>query len=202
MKIVTAEEIRQHQRETLKGGAVGLGVGAAIGAPTLYAANRFFPAYRALPPSLKVFSAIAFVVPAAVIQAERAGLAFERAQWNDLGEHELERRAEFAKARWDSLGDTEKARDWASRHKFGIVGGGWVAGMAAASAIIMRDPLQTFPQKLVQARMWAQGWTIALVIGAAMVSRTPVRDHAPVDHSWRSMIAEAEEEQKMRAAPK
>lgn len=111
-----------------------------------------------------------------------------RTRRNDLGEHELERRAEMARHRWDSLGDYDKFKDWATRHKFGIVGGGWVAGMATAMGIVMRDPLQTFPQKLVQARMWAQGWTIALVVGAAVLSRSPVRDHNPVDHSWKTMV--------------
>ncbi|EJD53540.1 hypothetical protein AURDEDRAFT_110376 [Auricularia subglabra TFB-10046 SS5] len=190
MKIVTPEELQAHQRATMVGGLQGLAVGSAIAAPTLYAANRFVPTYRALPPSLKAMAAIGIIVPAAVIQAERAGLAFDKSQWTGMGEIELQRREIQAQSKWASMDDYDKFKDWASRHKFGIVGGGWVAGMATAMGVIMRDPLQTFPQKLVQARMWAQGWTIALVVGAAVMSRSPVRDHHPVDHSWKAMIEE------------
>ena len=36
--------------------------------------------------------------------------------------------------------------------------------------------------------MWAQGWTIALVVGAAITSQAPVRERV-VDHSWRQMVS-------------
>jgi hypothetical protein len=173
----------------MKGAVQGFGVGAAIGAPSLYACNKFLPAYRALPPSLKVMTAIAFTVPASVIQAERAGLAFERSFWDQLDVHEKLRREKELRDLAEDSNSFERAKQWAAGHRFAVVGGGWVAGMGVALGVIMRDPLQTFSQKLVQARMWAQGWTIALVVGAAITSQAPVRERV-VDHSWRQMIEE------------
>ena len=159
----------------MMGGAEGLAIGTAIAVPTIYSANRFFPTYRALPVSLKMFSVIFLLVPASVIQAERAGLAFERATLasrthfgagrsslsaacrDTLDRHEQARRAEEQRQVALEGSGLDRAKDWASKHKFGIVGGGWVAGMGIAMGVVMRDPLQSFSQKLVQARMWGAG---------------------------------------------
>lgn len=79
----------------------------------------------------------------------------------------------------------DKVTDWAMRHKYGIIIGGWAAGIAVAGGIISRDRsfsffipccandllrYMTFSQKIVQTRMWAQGLTIGLLIGAAVLS--------------------------------
>ncbi|KAH7105494.1 hypothetical protein BKA62DRAFT_689875 [Auriculariales sp. MPI-PUGE-AT-0066] len=188
MKIVTPEELQAHSNATMRGGVEGLAIGTAIATPSIFAANRFLPVYRALPLSLKAGSAVAILIPAAVIQAERAGLAFERGLWDQLDAREKARR-QHEEQQTSNTSTVQEAKAWAKDHRFAIVAGGWAGGMGLALGVIMRDPLQTFSQKLVQARMWAQGWTIALVIGAALASQTPVREQ-PIDHSWRQMIEE------------
>lgn len=87
--------------------------------------------------------------------------------------------------------------------------------MAVAGTIIMRDrygysysalpiipdrpPLrhQSNSQKIVQARMWAQGLTIGILIATGIIThsqREEAAKHNNVDHSWRELLdAEARE---------
>ncbi len=56
---------------------------------------------------------------------------------------------------------------------------------------------QSNSQKIVQARMWAQGLTIGILIATGMVTHSQraetAKNHA-VDHSWRELLeAEARE---------
>lgn len=54
--------------------------------------------------------------------------------------------------------------DWLSDNRYSLVFGSWVASMAAALGIVGRDKYLTGQQKLVQARVYAQGLTLAVVI--------------------------------------
>lgn len=87
--------------------------------------------------------------------------------------------------------------------------------MAVAGTIIMRDRYnyavallprshltslsrhQSTSQKIVQARMWAQGLTIGILIAAGALThsqRVEAANHHAVDHSWREFLdAEAKE---------
>jgi hypothetical protein len=65
---------------------------------------------------------------------------------------------------------------------------------------------QPFSQKIVQARMWAQGLTIGVLIAAGMIahsnrSRGIVHEKHKVDHSWRDIIALQEAESKKAQLP-
>lgn len=53
---------------------------------------------------------------------------------------------------------------WLQKNRYSIVFGSWVASMGAALGIVGRSPYLTTQQKLVQARVYAQGFTIAAVI--------------------------------------
>lgn len=57
----------------------------------------------------------------------------------------------------------QKALDWAATNKYSIVFASWVASMGAAFAMVSRSPLST-SQKLVQARVYAQGLTLGVMI--------------------------------------
>lgn len=53
---------------------------------------------------------------------------------------------------------------WLGENRYGIVFGSWVASMGAALGLVGRNPYLTGQQKLVQARVYAQGLTLAVVI--------------------------------------
>lgn len=50
--------------------------------------------------------------------------------------------------RWESLGTGDKIKDWGSRHKWGIILGSWATSMVGSFGIIMRNPHQSFSQKV------------------------------------------------------
>lgn len=135
------------------------------------------------------------IAPCLSIQAERRGLEFDRAHWTGAGKWELDREAAEEEARWKALTTKEKIGDWATRHQYSIILGSWVLSMAVAGGIISRDRHQTLPQKIVQVRMWAQGLTIGVLIGAGILThsqRQAALQHRSrsVDHSWQTLLAE------------
>lgn len=73
---------------------------------------------------------------------------------------------------WESLGTVDKLKEWAMRNQYKVIVGGWAASMAVAGGIVMANPYQTMPQKIVQARMWAQGLTIGVIIGAGVMTQS------------------------------
>jgi hypothetical protein len=56
--------------------------------------------------------------------------------------------------------------DWGRDHRYEIVGGSWLGSMAVALGLVSRSPLST-AQKLVQARVYAQGLTVLVLIATA-----------------------------------
>ncbi len=65
------------------------------------------------------------------------------------------------------------------------------------------------PQKVVQARMWAQALTIGVLIAAGALThsqRQNTYNNRAVDHSWKEMLAEQQREEeevkRLRAAAK
>ena len=57
---------------------------------------------------------------------------------------------------------------WGKRNRYSIVGGSWVASMAIALGLVGRNPYLSTQQKLVQARVYAQGLTVAVLIATAI----------------------------------
>ncbi|KAG1733925.1 uncharacterized protein EDB91DRAFT_1057155 [Suillus paluster] len=204
MKIVTQEEIDDHTNATIRGAAEGAAFSAALAIPSWLILNRRWAYFRALPPPLKLMGTVMLVAPCVSIQAERRGLAFDRAHWTGAGRMELDREAAEAEAQWNALSTKQKIGDWASRHQYSIIVGSWVLSMAVAGGIVARDRHQTLPQKVVQVRMWAQGLTIGVLIAAGALTHTQRQaalQHRPVDHSWRTLLAEQareDDERKVR----
>ncbi|KAJ4297059.1 Replication factor C, subunit RFC4 [Collariella sp. IMI 366227] len=64
---------------------------------------------------------------------------------------------------------TEKQRlmDWGRENRYTIVFASWVAAMGIAMAIVNRNKFISTSQKLVQARVYAQGLTLAVLIATA-----------------------------------
>ncbi|KAG1883863.1 hypothetical protein F4604DRAFT_267077 [Suillus subluteus] len=204
MKIVSQEEIDGHTNATIRGAAEGALLSAAVAIPGSLLLNRRWASYRALPLPLKVMGTVIMIAPCISIQAERRGLQFDRAHWTGAGKMELEREAAEEEARWGALTTKEKIGDWATRHQYSIILGSWALSMAVAGSIISKDRHQTLPQKIVQVRMWAQGLTIGVLIGAGILThnqRQAALQRRPVDHSWQALLAEqAREKEEARLA--
>ncbi|THG97614.1 hypothetical protein EW026_g4411 [Hermanssonia centrifuga] len=196
MKLLTQEEADAQQRATISGGIKGFLGGSAVALPISYLLQRKWAYYHALPPSLKAFGVILVVVPSFVISAEHAGLRHEQSSWRDAGKEELDMIEARKREKWEKMGTGERVKDWMARHQYSVILGGWSGSMVVAFGAIMRNKYQTLPQKVVQARMWAQGLTIGVLIAAGALThaqRAKALDEGPVrhlnaDHSWKDIV--------------
>jgi hypothetical protein len=57
--------------------------------------------------------------------------------------------------------------DFGKKERYKIVGASWIASMATAFAIVNRNKYLTGPQKLVQARVYAQFLTLGVLVASA-----------------------------------
>ncbi|KAL9638218.1 MAG: hypothetical protein Q9164_001695 [Protoblastenia rupestris] len=102
----------------------------------------------------------------AIITADRFSRAFEASRHPDEGFQD-------ASARARALEYSQKTRfqrfmSWGKENRYSIVGGSWVLSMGLALGLTGRNPYLSTQQKLVQARVYAQGLTIAVLIATAV----------------------------------
>jgi hypothetical protein len=102
---------------------------------------------------------------AAIIQADRSSRSYEFArdpqrQYRDKASTELELVRENESA-------FQRFKDWGRENRYPIVTASWVASMGIALGLVGRNPYLTGAQKLVQARVYAQGLTLAVLIATA-----------------------------------
>ncbi|KAI0699818.1 hypothetical protein BC835DRAFT_1304333 [Cytidiella melzeri] len=197
MKFATQEELEGHHRATVRGAIEGVVAGFAVSLPAGFVLNRRWPAFRTLPVQLKSLAAVIVVLPLFAFQAERRGLEFDESTWTGASVRELERVKSEDQLRWEKLSTGEKMREWAMKNQYKVILGSWAVSMGVAGAIVMANKHQTPAQKVVQARMWAQGLTVGVLIGAGVLTHSQ-REQAfkdrQVDHSWANIIDEQRQE--------
>lgn len=166
MKVLTKEEEAAHYREVLKGGAVGGLFGLGVGAAGLVAATRRYSTVRTLTLPFKAFLISSAATFGLIINADRYSAAYQRSTNPMYGyRHQAAIDAERYAA---SKSVPEKFADWGRDNRYSIVFGSWMASMGAAFAIVNRSKYMTAAQKLVQARVYAQGLTVAVLIITAV----------------------------------
>ncbi|KAF9450946.1 hypothetical protein P691DRAFT_757733 [Macrolepiota fuliginosa MF-IS2] len=199
MKPLTDKQITDHAAASRRGALEGTLVSGGAALTGSWYLNRNWAAYRRLPLSLKALGVIIVVAPCLAIQAERRGLEYDRSQWEGESVRVLDERLLQEEKKWQALPLKEKIADWGARYQYTIILGGWVASLGLAGAIISRNRYQSYSQKIVQARMWAQGLTIGLLIGAGALTQTRRKEFAKAeqhDHSWADIIDQQERERK------
>lgn len=165
MKILTKEEEQAHYNATLKGGITGGTVGLILGGAVVYGANARFHGFRQLTLPMKSFLVTSSATFAAIISADRASRNFENArdpsrQYRDRASADLE----TVRAQESTF---QKLKDWGRENRYPIVTASWVASMGIALGLVSRNPYLTGAQKLVQARVYAQGLTLAVLVATA-----------------------------------
>lgn len=102
----------------------------------------------------------------AIVTADHFSRAYQASTHPDEGfEDETARARAEAKSRQTAY---ERFMDFGKEHRYQIVGGSWVASMAIALGLVGRSPYLSTQQKLVQARVYAQGLTVAVLIATAI----------------------------------
>lgn len=140
--------------------------GLAVAGGLVVFAHRRYHFFNQLTPQLKAFLITSGGTFTGIIAADHASRAYG-AQRNPLdrqyAEREKQRQAEERSGKtW-----TERAWDFGRTERYKIVGGSWLASMIAAFAIVNRNKYLTGPQKLVQARVYAQFLTLGVLVASA-----------------------------------
>jgi len=164
MKILTKEEEQEHYNATVTGGLGGGLAGVAAGSAGVFLASKRYPAFRSLTLPFRAFLIASTGTFAAIVSADKYSRAYEASrhpekQYQDQSttlQAQIEAQKPFA----------QRAKDWGTENRYSIVFGSWVASMGTAFALVGRNPYLTGQQKLVQARVYAQGLTLAVVIAS------------------------------------
>jgi hypothetical protein len=165
MKLLSKEEEEQHYNAVLKGGFLGGTAGFAIGLGGVMAASRRYPAVRGLTLPFRTFLVTSSATFGAIVNADRFSNKFARARepmrdYKDASE----RNREMARQNESTY---KRFMDWGRENRYSIVFTSWIASMGVAMAMVNRAPMST-AQKLVQARVYAQGLTLAVLIASAI----------------------------------
>ncbi|KAM6496184.1 hypothetical protein JOM56_008890 [Amanita muscaria] len=197
MKPLTEQNLVEYTAAIRRGAFEGAAGGTIIAVSTGWYLNRHWATYRKMPLSLKALGGVIIIAPLLAIQAERRGLQYDRSQWQGLTVDMLDGKQQRKEELWQELSAKDKIAHWAENHQYSLIFGGWASSLATAGGIIWRDKYMTPAQKIVQARMWAQGMTIGLliVVGALTHSRKLAQaNHAHPDHSWADVLEQHEKE--------
>jgi Hypoxia induced protein conserved region len=187
MKILTKEEEAAHYNATVKGGIAGGIIGLALvrtllckvprdtlwnitadtsqGGAAVYGAHLRFPTFRALTLPMKTFLVTSSGTFISIVAADRASRKYENArdpqrQYRDKAT--LDQDAVRA-----SETTFQRFKDWGRENRYPIVTASWVASMGIALGLVGRNPYLSRAQKLVQARVYAQGLTLAVLVATA-----------------------------------
>jgi len=166
MKILTKEQEQAHYNATLMGGTIGGFAGLAVGTLGVMAASKRYHFFRNLTLPLKAFLITSSGTFAGIISADHYSRSFERDQ-NPIDREFHERESQRIKQERANKTFTERAMDFGRQERYKIVAGSWVASMFTAFALVNRNKYLSGPQKLVQARVYAQFLTLGVLVATA-----------------------------------
>ncbi len=148
-------------------------MGLGVGLTAMMLASRRWAAIRGLTVPFRTFLVSSGATFGAIVTAERASINFARARdpmnlYKDESQQALEqvRRAESG---------GQRALDWTRDNRYTIVVTSWAAAIAVAVALVGRNKYLTTSQKLVQARVYAQGLTVAVMIATGLLEMSDAK---------------------------
>ncbi|WEW61657.1 Replication factor C, subunit RFC4 [Emydomyces testavorans] len=166
MKLLSKEKEDAHYNAVVKGGCVGGALGLAGGYAGVALASRRWATIRHLTLPMKAFLVTSAGSFAAVIAADSSSRSF------DYSVHQekrlvTERQARLRNAEWARMTGTERMMDFVRHEKYKIIGATWLASLVGSFVLVGRNPYLTGAQKIVQARVYAQGLTLAVLCASA-----------------------------------
>ncbi|KAI0539803.1 hypothetical protein GGR58DRAFT_463522 [Xylaria digitata] len=173
MKVISAEEERAHYNAVLKGGIIGGTLGLGVGLLGVVAGMRRYPGVRALTLPFRAFLVTSVGTFGAIVNAERHSNAFHLAN-NPMNfyKDQASKDADLLRAQESSW---QRFRQWGEANRYSIVFGAWVASMGIALGMVSRNRYLSTSQKLVQARVYAQGLTLAVLVASAAFETADAR---------------------------
>ncbi|KAH7412145.1 hypothetical protein DE146DRAFT_266778 [Phaeosphaeria sp. MPI-PUGE-AT-0046c] len=230
MKVLTAEQEAAHYNATVKGGTIGGLIGTAAGLAVVAGASRRYPSFRALTLPMRAFLVTSTGTFIAVIAADRASAAYD-IEHTPEKKRQVERERSREALLESNKSGLQRAKEWANENRYPLLFGFWVASMAGSWSMVNRNRYLSGSQKLVQARMYAQGATLAALLTSFaiegndaakgkgrwetikiidpndpehkhMIEKKIHHESYPGEDQWREMIEAEEERMKEREAAK
>ena len=118
----------------------------------------------------------------AIVTADRYSRAYESSRHPEESFKDASERARLAAA--ESRSTYERFMAWGKENRYPIVAASWVASMGIALGLVGRNPYLSTQQKLVQARVYAQSLTIAVLIATAVFE---VGDRGKGEGRWETV---------------
>ncbi|KAJ4327484.1 Replication factor C, subunit RFC4 [Fusarium piperis] len=165
MKILTKEEEEAHYAAVVKGGLIGGTIGIGVGVGGVLFASRRYTAFRGLTIPFRTFLITSAGTFGAIINADRWSMAFQKEQ-NPMNfyQDETQRVQQITRENQTAY---ERFMEYGKENRYSIVFISWLASMGLAFALVSRSPMNT-ANKVVQARVYAQGLTLAVLIISAV----------------------------------
>lgn len=136
-------------------------------------ASRRSHIVRHLSLPFRVFLVTASTTFAAVVTADRYSRSFEKARHADSDYRNVSERNMAELTPTQPL--TQRMKTWVSENRYPIVFSSWGLSMVAAMAIVGRNRYASTQQKLVQARVYAQGLTLAVLVASFALEGNDLR---------------------------
>lgn len=200
MKILTAEEIEAHRYHTLAGGVKGAIAGLLISGAIFKLAPMRYPKFnpKAMTWSIKTGMFITPPTLLTAISAENASTNFDELMYGSGAESS---QALEEHKRWKNLSMKHKVVEGLSNNKYKIITGMWAASLYGSWVLVNKDKIMTTTQKAVQARMYAQFITVALLLASMGLSMyeqnaNPNKQKQTEQRRWDRLLEEAEREEK------
>lgn len=174
MKVISKEEEDAHYSVVVRGGLIGGTLGLAAGVSGVLLASRRYPAFRGLTLPFRTFLVSSVGTFGAIINAERYSVEYQRARdpmstYRDASQRALDEHRRSEKG-------TARALEWGREHRYSIVFTSWIAAMGLALAMVGKNKYMSTSQKLVQARVYAQGLTLAVLIATAALETADAKN--------------------------
>lgn len=168
MKIITDEEKRAHIAHITAEGAKGLVVGGMLSAGMfVYFKKRMPVRFNSWNTSIKTCVLTMPTIGMGAFYADQGSWEFDKEMHHS--EHTQAKLLEEYR-HWNRLSTGEKMFSGLNNNKYTIIVSAWAASLYASWVIVNRDKYMTIAQKAVQARMYAQGITIILLLGTILLA--------------------------------
>ncbi|KAL0935352.1 uncharacterized protein CTRU02_209942 [Colletotrichum truncatum] len=165
MKVLSKEEEAEHYQVVVKGGLLGGSLGLGVGLAGVLFASRRYPAFRQLTLPFRSFLVTSSATFGAIVNADRASIRYGHEKDPMFGYQDATARAVAeAKAKETTM---QKFKQWGRENRYSIVFTSWLASMGVAFALVNRNKYLTGAQKLVQARVYAQGLAVVMLVVTA-----------------------------------
>lgn len=153
-------------RAVLEGGTVGGISGLLGGLAGVLLASRRYPTIRNLTLPMKAFLVSSTGTFTGIIGADHNSFRFQTENQQEKSYLD-DRETRIRQEELTRMSTSEKVLDYLRREKYKIIGVTWVASMVGSFMLVGRNPYLTGQQKLVQARVYAQGLTLAVLCASA-----------------------------------